>query len=100
MRREANLSGASSATLSYVYRRDLKDSDDYTKIEIRDGNTAEPWAELTRHQGKATDNNYQSASHDISSYISDRTQIRFLTSPDMGKNEEVFFDNIQITCIQ
>jgi len=96
--REANLSGASSATLSYVYRRDLKDSDDYTKVEIRDGNTATPWAELTRHQGNAKDNNYQSASHDISPYISDRTQIRFLTSPDMGNNEEVFFDNIQIRC--
>jgi len=100
VRREADLSGAFSATLSYLYRRDLKDSEDYTKVEIRDGNTATPWAELTRHQGKANDSNYQTASHDISAYISDRTQIRFLTSPDMGKNEEVFFDNIQITCIQ
>ena len=96
--READLSGAASATLSYVYRRDLNGSADYTKVEVRDGNTATPWTELTRHQGPANDGSYQSASHDISSYISDRTQIRILTSPDMGKNEEVFFDNIQILC--
>jgi len=100
VQREADLSGAFSATISYVYRRDLKDPEDYTKVEIRDGNTATPWAELARHQGKANDKHYQTASHDISPYISDRTQIRFLTSPDMGNNEEVFFDNIQILCIQ
>jgi hypothetical protein len=96
--REIDLSGASSATFSYVYRRDLKDSDDYTKVEIRDGNLALPWAELARHQGPANDGGYQSASHDISSYISTRTQIRIITAPTMGNNEEVWFDDIQILC--
>jgi len=96
--RELDLSGAGSATLSYVYRRDLKDSDDYTKVEVRDGNTASPWSELTRHQGPANDGSYQSASHDISSFISTRTQIRIRTAATMGNNEEVWFDDIQVLC--
>jgi hypothetical protein len=97
--READLSGAASATLSYDYRRmDLDNSDDYTRVDIRDGNTASPWSELTRHQGPGTDGGYQSANHDISSYISSKTQIRFMTSSNMGRNDIVWFDDIQIQC--
>jgi hypothetical protein len=97
--READMSGAASATLSYDYRRmDLDNSDDYTRVDIRDGNTASPWSELTRHQGPGTDGGYQSANHDISSYISSKTQIRFMTSSNMGRNDIVWFDDIQIQC--
>jgi len=96
--RELDLSGAASVTLNYLYRRDLKNADDYTTVDIRDGNTASPWSELTRHQGPANDKKYESATHDISSFASSRTQIRFRTAPTMGGNEEVWFDDIQVLC--
>ena len=97
--READLRGSSSATLSYVYRRKLKGANDYTKIEIRDGNTALPWTELARHQGPANDGSYQTANHDITSFTSSRTQIRLITASTMGGKEEVYFDDIQILCV-
>jgi hypothetical protein len=96
--READLSGASSATLSYVYRRDLNDSGDYVAVAMRDGNTTDPWVELARYEGYANDSDYQSASHNIDAYISGQTLIQLKTGPNTGGAETVFFDDIQILC--
>ena len=99
VRREANLYGAVSAILSYDYRRDgLDDADDYTAVDVSANGASGPWTELARHQGAGTDGSYLPASHDISAYISPTTHIRFKTSPNMGKNDIVWFDNIQILC--
>ena len=88
-----------SATLSYDYRRDgLNAADDYTSVDVSANGAAGPWTELARYQGVGTDASYQPASHDISAYISSNTRIRFKTSPTMGQNESVWFDNIQILC--
>jgi hypothetical protein len=96
--READLSGAASATLSYVYRRQALDNpNDFTSVQVR-LDSGSSWSELTRHQGGGTDGSYQSASHDISAFISSTTQIRILTSPNMGINDIVWFDDIQILC--
>jgi len=97
--READLSGAAAATLSFEYRRSgLDRSSDYVKLEISSNGAAGPWAELTRFQGSATDSAYQSFSQDISAYISAATRIRLITSPTMGATDTVMFDNIQIQC--
>ncbi len=97
--READLSGASSATLNYDYRRrGLDSSSDYASIEVSVNGAAGPWTELIRHQGPGRDLSYQPASHDISSFISDTTRIRFKTSSSMGNTDTVWFDNIEIAC--
>ncbi|MDH3609109.1 MAG: hypothetical protein OEQ24_07700, partial [Gammaproteobacteria bacterium] len=97
--READLSGAVKAALSYNYRRvSLDNVNDYTSVEISANGASGPWTELTRHHGAGSDSSYQSASHDISSYISTKTRIRFKTSADMGNSDIVWFDNIQIEC--
>ncbi len=97
--READLSGATTATLSYEYRRDgLDNSNDYTAVSVSSNGAAGPWTELTRHQGGGSDSSYVSISHNISSFISANTAIRFQTSSNMGNNDTVWFDNIQIEC--
>ncbi|MEN8802548.1 MAG: hypothetical protein ABF297_11275, partial [Thiogranum sp.] len=92
-------SGATTATLSFDYRRSgLDRASDYVKLEISSNGAAGPWAELTRFQGSATDSAYQSFSQDISAYISATTRVRLITSPTMGATDTVMFDNIQIQC--
>jgi hypothetical protein len=97
VQREAKLSNNSSAMLSLDYRRDsLDDSSDYVTIELSD-NGGSSWSEIGRIEGPGTDTNYQSFNHDISSFISVNTRIRFITSPTLnGSNDEVYFDNVEI----
>ena len=97
--READLSGAGSATLTYNYRRQSLDStSDYTSVEISANGASGPWTELTRHDGTGNDSNYVFASHNITSFASANTRIRFKTSSTMGGSDIVWFDNIQIAC--
>ena len=97
--READLTGAASATLSYDYRRmNLDSSSDYTSVEISANGAAGPWTELVRHQGSGNDSSYQPASHNINGFISGNTRIRFKTSSSMGGTDTVWFDNIEIAC--
>jgi hypothetical protein len=97
--READLTGAGSATLSYDYRRmNLDGSSDYTSVEVSANGAAGPWTELTRHQGSGNDGNYVPTSHNITSHISANTRVRFKTSSSMGGTDTVWFDNIEIAC--
>jgi hypothetical protein len=99
VQREADLSGATSATLNYEYRRNgLDRTSDYTAVEVSANGAAGPWVELARHDGSGNDTSYQSASHPITDYISTNTRIRFKTSSGMGRTDMVWFDNIEITC--
>ena len=97
--READLSGAAAATLSFLYRRSGLDKDtDYVALSISANGSAGPWTELARFQGPATDSDYLSFSQDISAYIASTTRIRFLTSSGMGNLDTVMIDDLQIQC--
>ncbi len=99
--RVADLSGATTATLSFVYRRNQFDSaSDYVAIYASSNGTAGPWTELPppRIQGPNNDNSHQAWSRDISAFISATTAIRLRSSPSLGNTDEVYFDNIQIQC--
>jgi len=100
-KREADLTGATTATLSLNYRRNLLDSaSDYVSVQVTtDGVDAaeSSWVELDQI-GTSNDSTYQSYSRDISSYISATTAIRLRSSPSMGNNDIVYFDNIEISC--
>jgi hypothetical protein len=92
------LSGASSATLSFDYRRSgLDRSSDYVAVHISSNGTGGPWTELDQI-GTSNDSNYQPYSRDISAYISANTAIRLRSSPNLGGGDYVWFDNIQIEC--
>ena len=94
--READLSSATSAELSFEYRRKGFDgSSDCVVIEISaDGGAS--WAELDRFQGPGTDPDVQLASYDISSYMSSNTMVRFVSSSSLSNQDKLYIDNIQI----
>ncbi len=96
--READLSSAGSATLSFNYKRvGLDRASDYVTVQINSGAT-DRWTEIERIEGPGTDDAYQPLSIDISSYASATTRIRFLTSSTMGGADEVWIDDVEITC--
>ncbi|MCP4426223.1 MAG: S8 family serine peptidase [Chloroflexi bacterium] len=96
LRRAVDLSGATSATLSFDYRRYRLDrSSDYIAIEVSaDGGAS--WTELDRFVGAATDSSYQFTSYDISGYATANTVIRFSASSSLGSYDYLYVDNLQI----
>jgi hypothetical protein len=96
--RPVNLAGATEAKLGLKYRRDsLDNSDDYVALLISTNGTAGPWTELHRF-GTSNDSVYQAFGINISAFISENTAIRLLSSPNLGRSDRVFFDDIEIIC--
>jgi hypothetical protein len=93
--RTVDLSGFSSATLSFDYRRyNYPTTSDYFAVLVsRDGSI---WSELERFSGIATDANYQTASYDISPFIQATTRIAFATK-GINTLQTVYIDNVRIT---
>ena len=97
--READLSGATSATLAFDYRLSgLDNSSDYVNVEISTNGSAGPWSELAQFSGPGDDASYSNFNIDISNFISSNTSIRFISSPNMGNTDTVWFDNVEIQC--
>ncbi|MDJ0747865.1 MAG: DNRLRE domain-containing protein [Woeseiaceae bacterium] len=98
--RSANLTGAGTATLRYMFRRaNLDSTSDYTAVEVSSTGNSGPWTELARHSGSDNDADYQSATVDLTSYASADTTIRLKTSSSMGGTDTVWFDDIEIECL-
>lgn len=99
--RSADLSGHSSAFLSFDYRRCYLDAaTDYIDVYISTNN----WVGsnyLVRFQGAATDTNYLSTNIEISAYISTNTSIRFQSSRSaaMLAEDRLYVDNFMISLI-
>lgn len=101
VKREMDLTGATSATLTFDYRRSRLDrSSDYAVVQMSAKGMAGPWTEIARYDGgtTGTDAAFLSDKLDISSYISSNTAIQLITSPTMGGTDTVHFDNIQVSC--
>ena len=97
--RLADLSGAGSAELRFDYSRvNLDNSNDYVSVQVSSAGVSGPWIELTRFVGPGTDSSYLPFSISITPHISSTTAIRFISSPTMGNNDTVWFDNIEIAC--
>jgi uncharacterized repeat protein (TIGR01451 family) len=97
--RLADLSGYTSAVLSFEYRRNSFDTaNDYVRIEVSsDGGGA--WVELDRLMGPATDSGYRTLKYDISGYIAANTAVRFVSS-GMDTSDQLYIDNVQISAYQ
>ena len=94
--RHVDLDAATTATLSFEYRRHRFDSsDDYIALEISTDN-GDNWTELDRFAGPHNDYHPQSTSYDISNYLSATTVIRFITSPHHGNYDTLYLDNLEI----
>ena len=96
LEREADLSGYASATLTYVYWRDLG-SGDSVAVQVS-GDGGNNWSDLDLYAGPAVDAdaNPQSASHDITPFIGINTRIRFLTGATNGNNDGMYLDDVEI----
>lgn len=97
VQREADLSSCTSAQLEFTYRRaDLDDDNDYVSVSASDDGGAS-WVILATYGGLHDDSSPQpSGPLDITSYIASDTRIRFLSSPDLGNQDKVYFDDIEI----
>lgn len=97
--READLSGAGFASLSFAYRRQNLDSaGDYVLVQMPTNGASGLWTELEKIAGGGTDGSYVTGNYDITPYISDRTRVRVLSSPTMGGGDKVWFDEVEIEC--
>lgn len=95
--RAADLSGQSTAVLSFRYLRDaLDDANDAVSVFISTNN----WTSsnlVVRLQGAGTDTAYISTNFNVSAYISTNTAVRFLSSATLGAADFVRFDDVQFT---
>ncbi|MFK7894623.1 MAG: DUF6701 domain-containing protein [Myxococcota bacterium] len=93
-RREVNLEGASSATLSFQYLRGyVRGSGSATVSVSRDGGTN--FTTIATYSLNGNTSSPVSQSFDISSYISPNTQVRFLATANDSTNS-IYVDNIQV----
>lgn len=92
--RAANLTGATSATLNFSYRRRSYYINGSVEAQVS-GNGGATWTTLATYHLTGSDSSHISQSFDISSYIAANTQIRFLAA---GSAVEGYFyiDNVEI----
>ena len=92
--RQADLSGATSAVLSFDWAMLKTQSGDQARLQIStDGAT---WTTLDTFDGPLDHSSMQSASYDISAFIDSDTRIRFETVSGFSSNEVLFVDNVRI----
>lgn len=94
--RQADLSAATEAYLSFLYRRkDLQSSDDYLTVEISaDGGAT--WTLLGQIDGPGYDEGVLAVNYDISPYIAADTMLRFVSAPAMTAAAQIYLDSISI----
>jgi parallel beta-helix repeat protein len=93
--READLSGASVAVLTFDYQRVEVDDEGGGSVAVQvSGNGGGAWTTLATYSLSSFDGSFQSAQFDISAYAAVNTQVRFLGS---GSVEAYFYaDNVRI----
>lgn len=98
LRRPANLANMALATLSFQYRRSgLDDANDHIAVQVSTNGSS--WTELARYAGPGSDSDWQTASFDLSGFLSSNTAIRFVTSSSLGSDDSLFIDNVQIAFV-
>ncbi|MCE7990184.1 MAG: hypothetical protein DYG89_54275, partial [Caldilinea sp. CFX5] len=95
--RQVNLTGATSASLSFDYRTTIGvDPDDAVTVEVSNNGGAS-YTTLQTFTG-ITGISYGSRTFDIAGFMAANTMIRFRVSNLYGASEEFFYvDNVQIT---
>jgi uncharacterized repeat protein (TIGR01451 family) len=94
VQRQADLSGFTTATLSFLYRREGMDAGEFVAVRVSNNGGAS-FTEIARFEN-GTDGAFIPVSFDITSFISANTMIEFTTAPSMGGSEGVLFDNVVI----
>jgi serine protease AprX len=87
--RSTDLSTATTAVLSIVYKRASLEGEDYVALEISSDGGA-TWFEIERF-GAGNDDVFQSISYNISPFISDSVVIRFVSNYLPGDSADYFY---------
>ena len=97
--RDLDLAGYTSATLSLTYwRSSLENSNDWAALEYST-NGGGAWTEVARVEGPGTDaagSPQTLTGVDMESATGGNARFRVLTAPNMGGNDRVYFDDIDI----
>ncbi|MEE9232044.1 MAG: hypothetical protein V3U07_01175 [Nitrospirales bacterium] len=91
--READLSGAVSATFTFSYRRSSGGNGGNIAVEVS-GNGGGSWTTLQTYTMNGSDASQVSESFDITTYIASNTQVRFVLSGNVKRRFRA--DNIEI----
>ena len=102
--READLSGAASATLSFEYARTNFGATDHLVVYAQAGGAGSVsvsgapgmWDEIARYSGPADDGSYLADSIDISAYIASDTRIMFCEDGASPDTQRTYIDNVRI----
>ncbi len=95
LHREADLSDATTATLTFNYQRDVVEPEGSVTVQVS-GNGGASWTSLKTYNLTATDPTPVPESFDITSYIASNTQIRFLSNG--GDDDQfIYFGDVQIS---
>ena len=97
--RAADLSGATSAKVNFIYRRTSLEAGDYLAVQAStDGGNS--WTEAGRIDYHVYDSDWQIAEFDLTPFISPDFAIRFLSHYNENGTDyydNMYLDNIQIT---
>lgn len=91
--READLSGATCATLTFSYRRSTGANGGSISVEVS-GNGGGSWTTLQTYNINGSDASQIPESFDITAYIASNTQVRFVRSGNVKRR--YYADNIEI----
>lgn len=95
--REANLDGATTATLNFDRRRVLFGSTATVSLEVSE-NGGSTWTNLVTYTLDVSDSDQIAESFDLTPYIANNTQIRFIgTGSTSLIGDWIYFDNVEIT---
>ncbi len=99
--RQANLTGATSAILSFDYRRSVTTANANHGVDVQaSGDGGSTWLTLANYRWSASDAAWVTGvSFDITSRIASNTRIRFLGvgTGTPGGDNHLLFDNVQIS---
>ncbi len=101
LRRGVDLSGASSATLSFTYRRRATGATGLVYLEVS-SNGGSSWQRLAAYPLNADDGAQITQSFDLGAYASSATQIRFIgqgssSGVPSSVTRQMFIDDIQVS---
>ena len=98
--RTVNLSGATAATVTFDYRRDIPSGqadDQFFVLASSDGVHFTQIGQIgTTGNGSFVDGAYQTFTFDISSYISAHTMIQFSVGDNVDDGDVVYVDNFKV----
>ena len=98
IRRRADISEFTNATLSFTYRRESLEAGDVALMQISSNGYSGTWTTLQRFEGPADDTDYTAVSFDIRPWISTGTAFRIATTNSaMGSGDIVWIDDFRVT---